>query len=565
MPISFYDKQNQLQTVDDDYDETGVNQAQVGLKEKGYVTGQRLLGNKSSKQPGVEIFVPDTELGEALKSGKFDTQDQVSASKQKIDVGPGETFLRGTASAATLGFSDEASAGLGAIKDKVLGKKEFLKSYMQRRDQYRDVDKSAAEQNPVASFAGNVAGGIAGGLGSVGKGIANAVKSSASLGAAAGLGESESDTALGDIGNAAMGAGIGAALPVGFEAIKKGVQYAAPKVAVSALRATTRLPTDTIKQYSERNAYIKQARPLAEIAVDAEKATGDLAKRVSSGSGTSFKILNEQSVELPKQDVVDAMRNAIKKIDDKGVFSPTVESEKAGFEKIIDAVKASDSGAEKMTGAKVKSLIQQIDESVGSYKKNAGDISTASQREFSNSRKGIDELLKTASPAYREQMLGVASDAKLLQNVKPILGTKEKALNTLKRLGREQSPFQKETVQDLDAALGKGLAREAKDSAIKDAFTKEVTNGSRNVNYFSNVPLVGPMLGYFADMSIRPTAAKAIDYSVKSKAFLEQNKERLGKFFRPFETALKSGPAAVLATHQILMKDPEYRKRVANE
>ena len=67
--------------------------------------------------------------------------------------GAGESFVRGAAQGASLGFADEITGALRSAFS--------TKSYQQARDESRAAYKAAEEANPMAYFAGNVTGGLA--------------------------------------------------------------------------------------------------------------------------------------------------------------------------------------------------------------------------------------------------------------------------------------------------------------------------------------------------------------------------------------------------------------------
>lgn len=143
------------------------------------------------------------------------------AELERIANPPGklESFARGAAQGASLGFADEIS---GALESALTNK-----TYEQARDESRANFKAAKDANPWTSTAGELAGGVGTAL-IPGLGAANAAKTlrgaatlGAGLGAATGLGQSEAKDAQGlavdTLSGAGLGAGFGAA---GFGAAK---------------------------------------------------------------------------------------------------------------------------------------------------------------------------------------------------------------------------------------------------------------------------------------------------------------------------------------------------------
>lgn len=127
-----------------------------------------------------------------------------------------ESGLRGGAQGFTLGFADEITAGVEALKDKLGGDPTpFEDLYAKRRGESRANYAAAKEANPNAYLVGELGGGAATalvpGLG-VAKGISGAVKVGALAGGLQGLGSSEADLLKGEVGEAATDAALGGAV-----------------------------------------------------------------------------------------------------------------------------------------------------------------------------------------------------------------------------------------------------------------------------------------------------------------------------------------------------------------
>lgn len=127
-----------------------------------------------------------------------------------------ESAIRGAVQGASLGFADEATAGVESLFTD--------KTYAQARDESRAAYEAAKNANPNTYLTGELGGGVATafipGLNlAKGASLAKMAAQGAGIGAAAGLGSSVADLTEGDIGGAiadtAIGAGLGlAAAPV---------------------------------------------------------------------------------------------------------------------------------------------------------------------------------------------------------------------------------------------------------------------------------------------------------------------------------------------------------------
>jgi hypothetical protein len=163
------------------------------------------------------------------------------------------------AQGATLGFADEAMAGLAALPKAASERKSMGQAYGEALQGIRGFEKDVYETSPGAATVSQIGGGLltagAGAAGNIGRGvqalkasgagpirqafsaIGRGAASGAGIGALEGFGSEE-----GGLGNRAMGAGIGgavggltgAALPAGA-ALGKGAVTAAGNIASGAL------------------------------------------------------------------------------------------------------------------------------------------------------------------------------------------------------------------------------------------------------------------------------------------------------------------------------------------
>lgn len=111
------------------------------------------------------------------------TGNPSKSEEQSIGVGD---VLRPIAQGASLGFSDEAAGGLGALKDIATGKtgldwQAIKQAYQTTRDQERSLNKQSEERNPNLYKTLEIASGLISPIGTVGK-----VAKGASLAARAG-------------------------------------------------------------------------------------------------------------------------------------------------------------------------------------------------------------------------------------------------------------------------------------------------------------------------------------------------------------------------------------------
>lgn len=178
-----------------------------------------------------------------------------------------ESFLRGGAQGASLGFADELTGAGEAGLDTLQGNtkptfEDFINTYKRHRDESRENYKTAEHTNPYSYTGGQVVGGIAPLIASGGAGAG--IQGAGRLGAIAGLGVSDQDLTNSDISVAdkvkgtgsdmISGAGFGyaaASLPTAFSAIKSKIRPGAAISEVPADGVFSKLKSKLNPKYKE--------------------------------------------------------------------------------------------------------------------------------------------------------------------------------------------------------------------------------------------------------------------------------------------------------------------------
>lgn len=208
---------------------------------------------------GYEPVVPAKNLAKEHADLGYEpvkADSRVPSSSAPADAGAWDAFKKGGVQGATYGFGDELGAGAGLLGAKLGGDTRNASDiYDQFVKEQRAEQADAAENHPIAHFAGELGGGMLTGgafltaarsLGliknateaaaaykamSAGQKIAAAGKAGAVVGGIAGLGGSEAnlhkDVGLSDIGQAAkdtvVGSGMGVATGMGGSALHQGL------------------------------------------------------------------------------------------------------------------------------------------------------------------------------------------------------------------------------------------------------------------------------------------------------------------------------------------------------
>lgn len=163
-----------------------------------------------------QAFDPDAYLAEK-GGGAFDPDvylREKAINDRAAHVGPGESFGRGAAQGATLGFGDEAQGLVQAAGQKMLPEKMggidygkgFMDLYRESRDTARVENESARRAHAKPYLAGEVTGGLA-----PSALLPTGAASAFAQGAAQGAGYSNADSARGLAGDILVGSGLGLA------------------------------------------------------------------------------------------------------------------------------------------------------------------------------------------------------------------------------------------------------------------------------------------------------------------------------------------------------------------
>jgi hypothetical protein len=497
-------------------------------------------GFEMRNKDGKKYVIPKSKFDDAVKGGLEHEpiyQARIATDNKYIRD---EMKRMGGLEAAARGFVDGATFGRGA---NVAGLFRTPEEKQKIKENWELSDEAASIKYPQTKFLASQTPALAT-MGAATGGIKNALQSVA-VGAAEGGSRNGSE---GILEGAAWGS-----LPLAMEGVgaaKTFVKGAAKKTAAAAAR----VPEETISTLYNHNTAIKNAKTVKELTEGTVDAVEELAKKVSAESGDSFRILQGNNTQVPKSEFISHIQQSI---DDlvKGGGGPERRAEVAYLKGIIDD--ASVVKGDVLDGGWVKNTIKGMYDRT-TLPANAAEIlpDIAKQTRMASGRIN-NQSLKSRDLDYAMYMEDLQRKADLLDRVKTPFGKKEQAYNSLKGIANDRSPFKAETLADLEAMTGKDFAQQAKFASIREAFTKPVTNGSRNVNLGANAGgMVGAALGYLADSLARPVVAKSID----GLKFIEPYADQLGKYGPVLKDALSRGNNYFLMTHRLLLeKDPEYR------
>jgi hypothetical protein len=563
-------------------------------------------------------FNPDQFLAETSPGGGFDpdkflkeTSPGPKAPAQRTDVG--DALLRGTVSGASAGFGDELAGALEALGSKVglrglagpvneihraspdEDKQSFADAYRTGRDQTRQRYHEAAAEHPWAYKGAQLGGGLATalvpGVGLAGQGaragLAGAVATGAGFGGLTGLGESEADMTKGmkGVGQAfddtKHGAFVGA--------LTGGALYGAGKVGsaiwdkvrpgkVASVMLNT--PEEAIDNYIARGGEaINNAPTRSELAQElAGEHLPNLKNLVTGGSQESRQILANEGKTLGG----DALANVYEqKASDmfqraEGTMSESQQATynwlKSEAEKLRGVGKPVNSPFEAAYSTnRAKDQIQNLDK-ITQFETGPGRFSDVDNIVKGDVRKSLDSMLKSESPAYAEQMKGVAKDTALLKELTETTGNGsiQGIDNILKRVQKDRNFDAGKALGDMDHRLGSDFLQRLKDAETKEALSKSYTNGSRAVNLYKEMGGKNPLaraamgaVGATVDKYGAPIARGLVDKTAQIQQMLNSSEgfQRLGPYANLLKEAAQKGNQSLAAAHFVLSQsDPNYNK-----
>lgn len=516
------------------------------------------------------------------------------ATSVEPDVSEIESALRGIASGASLGFSDEITGALeSAFTDK---------SYEQARNESRQNYKQAQDANPYAYGAGQIGGAI--GTAFVpGLGQMNLAKAAA-LGATQALGDSEAEDIKGLATDVALGGTIGAATHGVMEkVVGPALKYGANKISkmvpddvgefVSKKigRGFFGVDEKATENYLRNPEAVNKAYSLGEIAdsvlnkADDSSALNELRKKSSELSNDAWKTLSERS-GLNKFDVLDSIDQYIAdpksglKIDGVtiGNAQDIALKKLTGLQKQIEQLSGS-----QISESNLKRIIQSLDENINWNNPEAGPTNDA----YRTLRTFIDQRLKTQNEGYKRAMEKVEDVTKASEEVKSVFQNRlnpenyDKFNKAVKNLANKDELSSANRATDkIKEHTGYDLRKDIVDSWTKSQFEKGDINGSRktllgtviggSAGSLAGGPVggaigssAGSAAGFTADRFSGPIFKKFLDGQINAGQFIATHGSKLGKYAKVLSDASQRGPQALTATHFILAsRDANYRQQI---
>lgn len=503
-----------------------------------------------------------------------------------------ESFLRGAAQGATLGYADEMAGALEAAGDVLFGDaktKDLLDQYRKRREESRVAYKAAQQDSPYWFGAGELGGGLAttaipGMALAKGASLGQKLGTAAKLGGAVGIGAGEADITKGDIGGAveeaAMGATVGSVLQGGMSALGAVARQFDPRSAAKKLaNLIFNTPEEITEKYIKNPDLIKGTEKIYDVGTEfAEEAVPSLKRLTTEGSAASRALLAKEGGVIPRAKVAQIYNDAAEDIlaKSEGVISDpqkaaaykAFKQQAKKFSQDVDPVTGMDI-PENLSTNRLKDELQSLDRMV-EHKIGPGAFGKVDANLKKQVRKQLDTELKTISPEYKKMMPEVAADAELLSQATELAKSKAGFTNLFKRLSQDKEgtgQIPRKTLELVDQRLGTNYVQRAEDAMIRKAFDTSVTQGSMNVNKFAAalrdvaiIKYIAPVIGAAVDKYGRKMTMKTVDKAIALDRSLKEGlgKELLDALDPLIKTAQAGNKASALTLLMFNQANPNF-------
>lgn len=443
------------------------------------------------------------------------------------------------------------------------------KDFSQLYDQYTTEDAANQQRledaHPIAATIGAGLGaaalpvpfGKAAGLG----GAAARVGSNAALEGADQLARDR------DLGDAAQGAGVAGGLTAAVESLPvvgKAAGVAGRWAGKKAGNVVFGVPEQAAERYLANPAAVRGAGDLKGISDEFVEEVDNVRKGLSRDSGEAYRILSD-APPIDQDVILQPIRDAQKRLADLGTFGSDSKQALKFYDELgADVADLAAQSDFKLGADKGKRVIAVLDGKIDAMQRSGGD--TQVLRSLQDTRKAIDEQLKTTVPGYREHMAELAESTKASRGIADSFRSDTGAYNTLKSIMRGNSPYKADDLAKFDQRFGTNFGESLKDSYAKQAFQRDTTNGSRKTVAGGAVgsaigSLVAGPAGGVVGAAVGGMAGSAVDkYGGRIYQALLDGSLAAGKYAEPLKRIYEErGPAALAATHAALQaQDPEY-------
>jgi hypothetical protein len=530
----------------------------------------------ASQSPQVDFSnLSDEDLDNMLAEQIMTEQDSEPEGR------PVEAFAQGFGNAASFGYLPQIQAATEPAIQKIMGlfgddvdeqiqEQGFVideapeDSYVERRDKFIRKGQKLAEENPYSSAAGGVTGAITsgiatgGGLSSLlgtagktatmGKRFVDAAKTGAAIGAVRNPGDTEGAVDVFQVGdrakNAVKDAATGLVIQGGLEGLKKvgeGVKSAGKNLKTYSQNKSLKASGAMLKDFRKAVGK-KKAGELGQTAIDEKLVAmgddiADTAKKSEAAVKESGKKIG--AIYDKADDVTTLSAGDLRSLNDDFLqdASKRLEGTIRGDEvaQKLEGVLGTIRGVKNPTFGQLRKLRSSIDDEI-------------------NFSKTANEL-----PAYQEELLHLRN--KIQDMVKQKIGQANPELS--RQLARENKRYS--NLSEISKISKDKMAREESNAAF--GLRERISGGvGATVGAMIGGPVgagVGAVTGAITTKVARQYGTPFVAMTANKVArALEKNQDAIGKFSRPLIDAATKSPKEYVATINLMMKDPEFKRKL---
>jgi len=536
-------------------------------------------------------FLAETAQQQPPQRRKFDPDAFLSETQPPPESRMIEAGIQGFGEGATLGYLPQlqALAGKGiefltpeSEADKALKAQGFTigdepESYTEMRDKFVGRGEALAEQEPIATMAGQLGGGLISGLAmapltggataaTTMARIGQAAKTGATMGFLYNPGETEGEVSPLQIKerlkNMAYGAVTGAITQGGLEGVAK------------TAKAIGRIP-GTLKRYAEVKSFKASGAMLKDFRLQyGRKKVNDIGRSMLDHNvvalGDDISDIAKKS-EIMKNHVGNKIGEIYKNADDQllKLAKPNKKQAAKLADTALDTIRLSDEIAtevhNKYTG-KVggKKVIDAVFKNLDEIAENGNDLTMSKWQEI---RRSIDDNINWARdnelPGVERELKGMRT--KMQSYAKKRLATLDDIFGgqRSKEIVKANKDFS--NLADVAKMAKDKMAREESKAAFGLRERLQSGVGAVVGGMVGGVPgaIAGGAIGSVATKAARQYGTPIVARSAnKIGQILEKNPQLLGKFAQPLMESLKNSPKEFAAVLTNFMQDPEFKKAV---
>lgn len=485
----------------------------------------------------------------------------------------------GAAQGIGMEMMDEATGAYETARDAVkgdIGVSEIPEHYKQKRNQARERLDMMAERDPYAFHGGNIAGGIGSAFipgmnAGRGAGLAKTAAANAGFGAVSSYGAEDSDDIGDQLKSAGLGAGFGAGLTVAPDAIKYAKNEGLLNRGMG--KVISQVDPKVSNRYRQRMSEIDNAQELPQLADEMMDTLDGFIDRSTGQSSVGYKILERQGGEVPTAQMAAKFRELAENPMKAG--APATPEAMALSEKLAKMADMIEQEGPSIPLTRAKDLIRQVD---GSIRRIGRTMEMGKKSpEFTSmtaGRKGMDRVLKDASPAYGAHMDGLSGDMSRMEEIlDAIKGNPKKADNLVKRMltGRHASKHRdRAAIERMDEVMGSDLMNKIDDTYADRQFKKSTTAGSRKAVFGAAMgAALGPegWGGMLTGLAAGAGTGLGLDnYGGTIFRQILKFDEKAARVVAPVVQAYKrAGPRAANVAHRVMYdNEPAYRALIDN-